>query len=95
MDILCEYDRDEAGIEETLKALISYDQHLARSSETSSMEEKYRRTLEDRPWRQCPCTFCKSIGIHMLIFRGSNRNKRRGAHNTLMLYGSIKDGEQL
>ena len=31
----------------------------------------------------------KSLGIHMLIFRGANRNKRRGAHNTLMLYGNV------
>jgi hypothetical protein len=46
----------------------------------------YRRTLEARPWEKCQCNVCTSIGMDVLIFRGSNRNKRRGAHNTLMLY---------
>ena len=86
--LLCQYDRDEAGINEVLDAVLSYDGHLARSSETKSMRVKYRRTLEERPWRNCKCNFCKSLGIHMLIFRGANRNRRRGAHNTLILYGT-------
>ena len=53
------------------------------------MREKYLRTLEDRPWKKCDCPFCQQLGIQILIFRGANRNKRRGAHNTLMLYSRI------
>ena len=88
---LCLYDKDEANIniDEVLEAVLSYDQHLTRANETPSMREEYRRTLEDRPWQQCDCSFCQELGIHILIFRGSNRNRRRGAHNTLMLYGQI------
>lgn len=95
LDLLCRYDKDQATVNEVLEALLSYDQHLARSSETQSMREQYRRTLEDRPWRMCDCPFCKEIGIHTLIFRGANRNKRRGAHNTLMLYECIQKGNHV
>ena len=95
LNLLCLYDKDQATVNEVLEALLSYDQHLARSSETQSMREQYRRTLEDRPWRMCECPFCKEIGIHTLIFRGANRNKRRGAHNTLMLYELIQKGNHV
>ena len=86
---LCLYDKDEANIDEVLEAVLDYDQHLTRANKTPSMKAEYRRTLEDKPWRECECPFCQALGIHMLIFRGSNRNRRRGAHNTLMLYGQI------
>jgi len=89
LQLLCRFDKDEVGVEEVLDAVIEYDKHLTRSSDISSLREKYKRTLEDRPWRECDCPFCRKNGIHVLIFRGANRNKRRGAHNTLMLYESM------
>ena len=95
LSLLCRYARDEAPLNEVLDAVLSYDQHLARSNETQSMREQYRRTLEERPWEQCDCPFCQSLGIHILIFRGANRNRRRGAHNTLMLYGDIREGRNV
>jgi hypothetical protein len=42
---------------------------------------RYRETLTDAPWRNCPCGVCKQLGIHVLIFRGAERNRRRGFHN--------------
>lgn len=89
LTILSKFDRDRATIKETLDAVIAYDHNLTRSSDIRSMKEIYKRTLKDRPWRFCDCPFCSEAGIHVLIFRGSNRNKRRGAHNTLMLYRSL------
>ena len=89
LELLSIYDGGRVGIEVVLDAVLAYDSNLARSSEIKSMRERYRRTLADRPWLNCKCKFCKALGIHMLIFRGANRNKRRGAHNTLMLYGSL------
>ena len=41
----------------------------------------YRRTLIDRPWRRCTCPICSTIGIDVAIFRGNDRNRRRGFHN--------------
>ena len=87
--LLSRYDKNEVQVSEVLDALLDYDRHLTRSSETESMRAKYMRTLQDRPWQKCGCNFCKELGIHMLIFRGANRNKRRGAHNTYMLYGQL------
>lgn len=92
LGLLRRYDRDEASISEVLDSVLSYDCHLERSSEIQSMRKRYKETLENRPWRACDCPFCKELGIHILIFRGANRNKRRGAHNTLMLYKHIQEG---
>ncbi|MBZ0158184.1 MAG: hypothetical protein K8I29_18460 [Alphaproteobacteria bacterium] len=90
MEFLCRFDRDEAGVQEVLDAVIEYDKRLTRSSGVRSLRTAYEQTLNDRPWRLCDCPFCRQAGIHVLIFRGANRNKRRGAHNTLMLYGSLE-----
>ena len=89
LKMLSEYDAGSAGIEATLDAVIEYDRQLKRSSDAKSMRAKYKRTLEDKPWLNCSCTFCQQLGIQILIFRGGNRNRRRGAHNTLMLYKDI------
>ena len=42
---------------------------------------RYRTTLADKPWRKCDCRICRDVGIEVMIFRASNRNKRRGIHN--------------
>jgi hypothetical protein len=91
LQLLGEFDRGSASIETVVDALLSYDEHLTRSSDSRSLRDKYRKTLQDRPWTQCDCPFCSETGIHVLVFRGANRNKRRGAHNTLMLYGSLEN----
>ena len=43
--------------------------------------QAYREILEDAPWKKCPCGICGEAGINVIIFRGSERNKRRGFHN--------------
>jgi hypothetical protein len=43
--------------------------------------DAYRETLEDRPWRACSCGICEHVGIDVAVFRGAERNKRRGFHN--------------
>lgn len=45
----------------------------------------YAETLEAAPWRRCPCTICRQHGIEIAIFRGTERNKRRGFHNLSVL----------
>ena len=85
------FDRDEASADEALEAVMSYAAPLAigrdhghTASETRKLEtlrERYRRTLYDRPWQACNCRVCLHAGIEVIIFRASNRNKRRGIHN--------------
>lgn len=90
IDALHDFAEDEATIDDVLDALCEYDKLLPRADMLKrSMLDRYRQTLEDRPWEQCGCHMCKDIGIDILVFRGLNRNKRRGAHNTLMLYRGV------
>ncbi|QDX41803.1 queuine tRNA-ribosyltransferase tRNA-guanine transglycosylase [Salarchaeum sp. JOR-1] len=48
--------------------------------------EEYRDTLRDRPWEKCECPICETNGIEVCIFRGNDRNRRRGFHNTRRFY---------
>ncbi|MCA2411246.1 tRNA-guanine transglycosylase DpdA [Rhizobium leguminosarum] len=97
LDALRAYDRNEASIDDTLEAVLTYatpalmGAPLADLPGTRAVEElraRYRRTLEDRPWKACSCPICKALSIEVLIFRASNRNKRRGIHN-LGVYKSL------
>lgn len=75
-----------------LRVIEQYDCILNRSEDRGeNLLDSYRKTLTERPWEKCTCSVCSSIGIDVVIFRGCNRNKRRGAHNTLMLYKTKKN----
>jgi hypothetical protein len=86
------YDRGEATFAETLEAVEEYDV-LAIDANLATKRD-YARTLKERPWKQCPCVICKAIGIEVMIFRGNNRNRRRGFHNIWQLYQQLHSGEQ-
>lgn len=77
LDTLATYDRNECSIEEPLEALAAYDSFLGEPDR----QAEYWRTLHDRPWRACSCAICRDVGINVVIFRGTERNKRRGFHN--------------
>ncbi|MEV8504476.1 tRNA-guanine transglycosylase DpdA [Actinoplanes sp. NPDC051475] len=75
---LREYDAEEVDIDQALDALGHYSELWDGKSDR---REQYRATLAARPWRDCPCDLCTEVGIEIVIFRGSERNKRRGFHN--------------
>lgn len=77
------YHRGEAGFEETLQAILAYDNLFG---EDRNHETRYRRVLQDKPWQKCGCAICKQIGVEVIIFRGNNRNRRRGFHNVRVFY---------
>jgi hypothetical protein len=78
------------GIETCLDSVLRYDALLERGDFTNDhLRGQYLRTLQARPWESCKCKICQSIGINALIFRGYNRNKRRGAHNTMQLFAQL------
>lgn len=84
---LHDYADGRVSLAAVLEAVTAYDQLLDRNEGAGTdFTEAYKRTLEARPWELCDCPICTSLGIDVVIFRGYNRNKRRGAHNTLMLY---------
>lgn len=45
----------------------------------------YDETLAAAPWTRCRCRLCRDHGIEIAIFRGTERNKRRGFHNLSIL----------
>jgi hypothetical protein len=93
------FDRDEVSVEETLEALISYNIFLESSLDDNAsnrdklarkLDPLYRATLQAKPWKSCLCPICKAAGIDVVIFRGSNRNRRRGMHNLFVYHNRIK-----
>lgn len=79
---LFKYDNGEITAEEALDVVMTYDEPFLRNSDgENNLREKYLRVLKERPWKKCDCPMCKSLGINVIIFRGTNRNKRRGFHN--------------
>lgn len=77
LDAVAACGRAELGPDEVLRELMAYEACFEGSSKWSEV----RRTLEDRPWERCPCAVCTSLGIDVVVFRGANRNRRRGFHN--------------
>ena len=55
----------------------------------SKIEPKYSRVLKEKPWRKCDCVLCQEHGIDILIFRGNDRNRRRGFHNVYQIYYNL------
>lgn len=87
LNALERYGRNEISLESTLEVVLEYDRLLRRSSENIGIiHASYRRTLESRIWEKCTCNICREAGIHVVIFRGTNRNKRRGFHNVKLFY---------
>ena len=72
-----------------LDKIVEYDSLLLRTSDSNDLRGQYEITLKDAPWEQCDCPVCKALGIDVVIFRGFNRNKRRGFHNTRVFYKQL------
>lgn len=75
-------------------AAINWDDEASPSrlqAALSRQRDIYERTLSDRPWESCDCRVCREGGIEALIFRSSNRNKRRGMHNLHVFHRHLQD----
>ena len=84
------FDQGASTVAATLDAVMDYHQFLVRGDGTGVEEQDkglnktaalVQRTLEHQPWKDCGCDVCRKIGVEVIIFRSSNRNKRRGFHN--------------
>ena len=83
LKVLLRFDAGEASVQEALGPLIQYE---ALYDDGPSRAESYRETLADAPWKCCDCDICRRIGIHVILFRGAERNRRRGFHNVFVFY---------
>jgi hypothetical protein len=91
------YALGKTTLSSTLKPLTALDKLLASEvpsdkdpkkllAEVHKHRERYQKLLEDRPWEKCDCPICTEIGAEVIIFRGNDRNRRRGFHNTYIFY---------
>jgi hypothetical protein len=76
--LLRDYDAGQTPVHAILDALKGYQEIFDGRRDYSAA---YRETLEESPWRNCICGICERAGIDVVVFRGSERNKRRGFHN--------------
>ena len=81
--------KSQEELDTALDVVLEYDRLLFRSSEKMDLKEKYKETLQSRIWERCSCEICEGVGFDIMIFRGTNRNKRRGFHNVKMFYDHI------
>jgi hypothetical protein len=100
LDTLRDFDQGRGTVDGTLEAVMDYHQFLvlgeggdsaANRLALSKTNERVERTLRDMPWKQCDCVICRAVGVEVIIFRGSNRNKRRGIHNLGVYHQHLKN----
>ena len=82
------FDKGSANIDKTLDALCSYDGIITENR--NDIRPLLEKLLNEQPWKKCPCDICKKDGVEVIIFRGNNRNRRRGFHNTYIFYRMLQ-----
>ena len=94
-----DYAAKNTDLDCVLEAVLEYSVPLISNSQTSDEQlqkkiaqkkEAYSKTLRDRPWEKCSCNICRDAGVETIIFRASNRNKRRGMHNLAVFYSYLQ-----
>ena len=88
------FDGTPESKKEILTNIDEYGPLLQRKGEDNHFVDKHKALMKDEPWKKCKCHVCKELGIHVVVFRGANRNRRRGFHNTWVFYHKILHGER-
>ena len=88
LNSLRRFDKSEIDLDEILVEVENFNKKIEADP---NLLKYYQRTLKEKPWRQCNCPICKEVGIDVAIFRGNNRNRRRGFHNVFTFYEIIKN----
>ena len=83
------YSVDSATLNEALSALLDYESIHGRTGRRDHAAA-YRDFLAARPWQLCPCEVCRRWGVEVAIFRGTERNKRRGFHNLWVFHETMQ-----
>lgn len=78
-----EFEAGLLGVDAVLDILAEYEEFYD-PKHVEKHRVLYREVLMDTPWRTCPCDVCKALGYHVILFRGAERNRRRGFHNLWM-----------
>jgi hypothetical protein len=85
---LLQYDNGATSFGEITSIL---RRHLSERGEAHYLPY-YIATLRDKPWHECDCSLCKALGVNIVIFRGNDRNRRRGFHNVYVFSKLLREG---
>lgn len=77
LDSIRAYDENNETLENTLDTLEKYEKIFRDKVPI----QRYKDTLSSKYWQVCKCEICQDVKIETIIFRNSNRNRRRGFHN--------------
>jgi queuine/archaeosine tRNA-ribosyltransferase len=102
LDALREFDAGAFPREKTLHIVLEHEKLLTEFKAQLDPDKppkrprfnsarEYDRLLRDKPWKECDCPICQNLGIDVVIFRGNNRNRRRGFHNTYVFYKQFQE----
>ena len=86
---MADFDAGRISVKVACDIIEEYDQLI--TPDRASTRPLLEKTLYDAPWKRCRCAICRKDGIHVIIFRGNNRNRRRGFHNTWLFYQMFQD----
>lgn len=87
LDSVKRYSQRKTNLESVIEQLGKYQHEFDPSSDYL---EEYRTILTARPWENCACDICRSLGHHVVLFRGAERNRRRGFHNLFVFYRKLQ-----
>jgi hypothetical protein len=99
LDSLRGFDKGTVSIDTAIENVITYQKCLILAAESDPKQRTKKevkalsdleKTLRSSPWKYCNCTVCRTIGVDVIIFRASNRNKRRGFHNLSVYLEHVK-----
>ena len=93
------YSEGKEPMSKVVETVGEFDMALVRSGSfnyrlLTEIEPTYQRTLQDKPWQSCDCPICRHIGVEVALFRGNNRNRRRGFHNIFTMYHKVLNNKK-
>ncbi|RKG75854.1 hypothetical protein D7W79_19315 [Corallococcus exercitus] len=89
LEVMKLFDSGRKTVDQALSVLMEYERFYDPDSKKNH-EVAYRQTLTDAPWQQCPCEVCRELRYHVVLFRGAERNRRRGFHNIWMFHKQLE-----
>lgn len=83
LEMMAAFDQGTVRVDEVLVPLQEYE--VIHNGGRSRIDQ-YREVLNAAPWRECECDICVTLGHHVILFRGAERNRRRGFHNVYVFH---------
>lgn len=81
------YAERTVSLDDAVEAVCRYEEPFDAGVPNAA---RYRETLASRPWEHCGCAICEKLGVHVVLFRGAERNRRRGFHNLWVTYRKLR-----